>query len=100
MSAAVFEVEGTTRPEVVLIEEEAKTGNLPPEVALTQILAGSLAAQAVYVAAKLGVADQLAEGPKPVAEIANACGADAAALYRVLRALASMGVFVENGNKV
>jgi len=99
MSAAVFEVEGTTRPEFIK-EERKPEQQLPPEVVLTQILSGALASQAVYVAAKLGVADLLADGPKPVQELARSCEADASSLYRVLRALASMGVFIENENQV
>jgi hypothetical protein len=51
--------------------------------------------QLVYVAAKLRIADHLVSGPKPVAELATACGAHADSLYRVLRALAGNGVFAE-----
>ena len=56
---------------------------------------GSLASQALYVAAKLGIADLLADGPKTIEQLANATSTDAPSLYRVLRALASMGVFTE-----
>ena len=72
----------------------------PPETVLTQMLLGSLASQAVYVAAKLGIADMLADGPKHVDELATAAGADAPSLYRVLRALASLGVFAEHDDRV
>ena len=51
--------------------------------------------QALYVVAKLGVADELVDGARPVAEIARATGAHADTLYRFLRALASVGVFEE-----
>jgi hypothetical protein len=53
----------------------------------------------VVVAAQLGVADLLASGPRSVADLAAAAGADAQPLYRVLRALASRGVFREVGDK-
>lgn len=66
-----------------------------PDIALTQTILGSLNAQAVYVAAKLGVADSLAAGSKSIHQLAKEVGADESALYRVLRALASIGVFVE-----
>jgi hypothetical protein len=46
-------------------------------------------------AAELGIADLLADGPRPVDEIAAAVSADAAALYRVMRLLASEGIFSE-----
>jgi O-methyltransferase/methyltransferase family protein len=60
---------------------------------LLGILSGSLPAQACYAVAKLGVADLLAGGPRPVRELAAACGADPRALRRILRALSSMGLF-------
>ncbi|RYZ42997.1 MAG: SAM-dependent methyltransferase [Myxococcaceae bacterium] len=55
------------------------------------ILSGALAA-----AAELGVADRLEQGPKSVARLAEEVGADAASLYRMLRLLASAGVFAED----
>jgi ubiquinone/menaquinone biosynthesis C-methylase UbiE len=73
---------------------------LPPEVLLTQMVLGSLSAQSVYVAAKLGVADLLAAGPKSATELARATRTDAASLYRVLRALASFGIFSEQEGQV
>ena len=68
----------------------------PPPVQMIQMLSGFQISQALYVAAKLGVADQLVDGPRPVAEIADAVGADAVSLRRLLRTLASMGVFNES----
>lgn len=75
------------------------TETTPPGAFLTQILLGSVASQAVYVAAKLGIADQLAAGPKSVEELAKATNTDAPSLYRVLRALASIGVFTEQDGR-
>ena len=51
--------------------------------------------QSLYVVAKLRVADELTDGPRAVTELAAAVGADSSALYRVMRALASVGVFTE-----
>jgi hypothetical protein len=51
--------------------------------------------QAVSVAAELGVADTLTDGPRHVDEIARAVDADASALYRLLRALADLELFRE-----
>jgi ubiquinone/menaquinone biosynthesis C-methylase UbiE len=73
---------------------------VPPEAVLTEILLGSLASQSLYVAAKLGIADLLADGPKRVDELARAADAHAPSLYRVLRALASLGVFAEQDDRV
>ena len=50
---------------------------------------------ALYPAAKLGIAELLADGPQPVSELAKQTGANENALYRVLRALASVGIFAE-----
>jgi hypothetical protein len=71
----------------------------PPEVALTQMITSSLAAQAVYVAAKLGIADLLTSGPKSADELAQATETHAPSLYRVLRLLASYGVFAEAADR-
>jgi len=49
----------------------------------------------IYVAAKLQLADLLDDGPRTVEELAMAAGVRAPALYRVLRALASVGIFEE-----
>jgi hypothetical protein len=82
-------------------QQPSATGNgAPAEAVLTQILLGSLASQTLYVAAKLGVADLLADGPKRVDELATAANVDAPSLYRVLRALASLGVFAEQDDRV
>ena len=67
----------------------------PPPVQMLQMLAGFQVSQALYVAAKLGVADRLVDGPRSVADVADTVGADAASLRRLLRTLASFGVFTE-----
>lgn len=54
---------------------------------------GYYGAQALYVAAKLGVADLVADGPMPAGELAAAVGADPDYLHRVLRLLAALGIF-------
>ena len=68
---------------------------LPPEARLWNLERGALATKALGVVADLGVADALAEGPRPVREVAQEVGADVDVLHRLLRALASDGVFVE-----
>jgi hypothetical protein len=67
----------------------------PPGGPLMQMLMGPFVAQAVYVAAELGLADRLADGPRPARQLAQECGVDPDALHRVLRCLAAVGVFVE-----
>jgi hypothetical protein len=96
MSTAVFEIGESTSSQPVSVTPNGA----PPEAVLTQILMGSLSSQALYVAAKLGIADLLVDGPKPVDELATATETDAPSLYRVLRALASIGVFEEHDKQV
>ena len=72
----------------------------PPEAFLIQMAFGALMTQALYVAAKLGVADLLKGGPRAVAELAAETNTHERSLYRVLRSLASAGVFREVEPKV
>jgi len=68
-----------------------------PQAALRQLIDGYRASQAIRVAAELGLADLLADGPRHYEELARASGTDSLALYRLLRALASAGVFTQVG---
>ena len=69
-----------------------------PHDLMARMITGSWLSQMVYVAAKLGLADRLIEGPRSVEELAGATGTHARSLYRLLRALASVGVFSEGGD--
>jgi hypothetical protein len=60
---------------------------------LFQMATGYWVSQAIYVAARLGIADVLAAGPKSGQELADATGADRQSLCRLLRALCAAGVF-------
>lgn len=51
--------------------------------------------QSIHVAARLNIADQLADGPRRVPDLAEVLGVDPDVLYRLLRALSSAGVFAE-----
>jgi hypothetical protein len=62
---------------------------------LEQYLRTPMAPQLVYVAAKLGIADLLQDGPKYSAELAHQVGAHAAVLHRILRAMVSIGLLTE-----
>lgn len=72
---------------------------LPPEAILTNIAFNALTTQALYVAAKIKIADLLSDGEKTTAELAAATETHERALYRVLRSLASMGIFEETAPK-
>lgn len=71
------------------------TSNKSPMMAYVELVSGFWISQAMNVAAKLGVADLLTEGAKSVDELAQATESHAPSLYRVLRTLASVGVFTE-----
>jgi hypothetical protein len=82
-----------TQPESV-----AEPHAVPPAVRMVRLLAGFQLSQALYAAAKLGVADCLRAGPGDADTLAIAVNADTQALRRVMRTLASLGVFAENGD--
>jgi SAM-dependent methyltransferase len=62
---------------------------------VVHMIGGLLTSRAVYLAAELGLADLLSAGPRSAADLAQAAQADEAALYRVLRLLAALGVLTE-----
>jgi O-methyltransferase domain/Dimerisation domain len=74
---------------------EPSPQQVPPPVALHRLMSGHWIAQAIFVAAQLGVADYLTDGPQHADALAQSVGAHPGALYRLLRALASVGVFTE-----
>ncbi len=67
-----------------------------PEV-LLRARDGLILHQTLYVAARLGVADHLEDGWRSVAELARNLNVNEDALYRILRLLASQGIFEQNG---
>ncbi|MBI5444531.1 MAG: methyltransferase [Deltaproteobacteria bacterium] len=69
--------------------------NVPPLIAMHRLLGGHWVSQAVSIAAELGLADYLANGPASSDELAEAVGAHPGALYRLLRALGTLGVVSE-----
>lgn len=66
-----------------------------PAQQVLQIATGYMASSALYAAVTLNIADQLASGPRTAAQLAAASNVNGDALYRVLRLLASLGVFDE-----
>lgn len=76
-----------------------QTTNIPPQAQLDQMITGYWTSQAIYAAAKFGIADLLTDGPKSVDELATATDTKPELLYRLLRALASVGIFAEEDNE-
>jgi SAM-dependent methyltransferase len=65
----------------------------PPHVQVIQLATAYWISRAVYAAARLGIADLLTEGPRDAGALAAATGMHAPSLRRVLRTLASVGLF-------
>ena len=59
------------------------------------MIMGFRTTQLLHVAAKLGIADLLEAGPRPIAALATMCRCRAQELYRVLRALSNLGIVCE-----
>ena len=71
------------------------TKNYPPQLVLQQLIQGFQVTQGIYVAAKLGIADLLKDGPHTSEDLARATGTHAPSLYRVLRLLTAVGLLTE-----
>ena len=67
-----------------------------PTSAMLRVVTNFWVSRAVYVAAKLGLADFLKEAPQSAEELALATQTHAPSLYRVLRALAGAGILIED----
>ena len=65
----------------------------PSAVVMLELVTGAWVAQAIHVAAELGIADALTEDPLPLDDLADRVGADPEALRRLMRALISRGIF-------
>ncbi len=71
----------------------------PPNAILMQMLFAGLILQCIRVAAILRIADLVAERPSTAAELAAKTDTHEPSLYRVLRALANVGIFAENPDR-
>ncbi|MGQ3684380.1 MAG: methyltransferase [Candidatus Loosdrechtia sp.] len=69
--------------------------SVPPDAILMQMLFGALVQKSICIVAKLGIADLLAQKPQTAEELAAKTETHAPSLYRVLRTLASTGIFAE-----
>jgi hypothetical protein len=77
-----------------------KPAEIPLPARLLQLATASWMSATVSAAASLGVADELADGPRSADEIAQAIGAHAPTLYRLLRACADFDLFTEQDGHV
>jgi hypothetical protein len=74
-------------------------GDQRPAATLLGLINGFRVSQAIHVAATLGIADLLKQGPRSSDDLAAATGTHVDALYRLLRALASVGVVREDTDR-
>lgn len=74
------------------------TQDASPLLALQQLTLGYQVSQCIYVVTRLGIADLLKDGPRTSEELAQATGAYAPSLYRILRLLAAIDVFTEGAS--
>ncbi len=70
----------------------------PAQQQLSQLINGFWAAQVTAAAAALSLPDHLAKGPSTADALAAACGADAASLRRLLRAMVSLGLCTQESD--
>src|ERR1043165_609522 len=76
---------------------ETQAQPVSPSRQMMQLLwPGAMAVQAIHVAAKFALADLVASGPKSIKELAEATHAHESSMARLLRALTSLGIFVED----
>jgi SAM-dependent methyltransferase len=74
------------------VPKSERTNRSETQRTLVELIAGKWISQAIAVAAELGIADMLKEGPRSAAEIAKTAGASEDAVFRLMRALASVGL--------
>jgi orsellinic acid C2-O-methyltransferase len=80
-----------------LIHGDETTDGLPPKATemLVDLIHRGAMSQVAYVAAELRIADHLANAPMHVGELAEVTGSDVPSLHRLLRALVTLGLSVE-----
>jgi hypothetical protein len=89
----------TTAREGAMDDQRQAQEALPPHAQLIQMGTAFWISRMLYAAAKLELADRLAAGPMRAAEVADATGTDPVALYRLMRALASLGLLTERADQ-
>ena len=75
---------------------DSQQSNPSPQMSLIEIAEGYRVSKALQAVAELGIADLLKESPKTCEELAQATSTHAPSLYRLLRAMASKGIFRED----
>ncbi len=71
-----------------------------PEDQMRQRITSKWITKPIYIISELGIADLLCDGPISVETLAKKTGTHAPTLFRILRALSSVGIFIETENRV
>ncbi|MDP8923133.1 MAG: acetylserotonin O-methyltransferase [Chloroflexota bacterium] len=80
-------------------ESSTQLATAEQQAALLRLMGGARVTQMLHIAAKLGIADLLAEGLRNCDELARLTDTHAPSLYRALRVLATVGIFAEVGER-
>ena len=91
------EIKQFFNPRVLVRGLARRTEENPSPPALFEMATAYWLSQAIYVAAKLGIADLLRNGPQSCVALATTTGSDAPSLFRLMRALSSVGIFAHLG---
>ena len=91
------EIKQLLKSRLLPIRIAKRTEGSPSPPALFEMPTGYWLSQAIYVAAKLGIADLLKDGPQSSVALAASTNSDAPSLFRLMRALSSMGIFSQLG---
>ncbi|MFN2577978.1 MAG: methyltransferase [Pyrinomonadaceae bacterium] len=75
--------------------QTAAAGEIPPPIQMLNLMSGFWVSRCLYILAKLGIADLMKHQSKTVEELAAATQTHAPSLFRVLRALAAVGVITQ-----
>ena len=81
------------------VSQNLETPQMPPQALLAQMAFGFIVSQAISVAAKLRIADHLKDGAKNAEELAALTETHAPSLYRLMRALSSVGIFARDAEE-
>ena len=92
------EIKNLLKIRPILVGRKIKKSANPVPPTLFEMASSYWASQAIYVAAKLGIADLLAEGPKSSIELSSSTGTDARSLFRLMRALANLDILSHTGS--
>ena len=79
-------------------DNQAAPHALPPHVQLIQMATAHWTSRFLYITAKMNLADLVAERPRTAEELAQITATDAPSLYRMMRTLASVGLFSEGAD--